>query len=295
MNNVLQLKGTFEQASSKQQPGISNLPAGKFIKVSQLEKLQSDLIELRRFWAKENIFPGALISVYYNKIAAKSNRIKGLLSKGGIKANSSIVGARFSNNESPKHIITHYVSIELIDESIERLKICIGILIKKYRGIITHDIISKINSKEIDFTSSDIAKTNFFNVVVDAFYVEKFDVLVGDINTIDESIITIYKTETKITQIMEKLGISLQFARVMDDTTILLRPDELALLKQKAPYLISMSVSDITKLTKVHFELCDKNIITIPTPQNEPIIGVIDTMFDENVYFSEWVDLRISL
>ncbi|MDD3416032.1 MAG: S8 family peptidase [Lachnospiraceae bacterium] len=292
MNNVLQLKGTFEQASSNQQPGPPNLPAGKFITVLQLEKLQSDLIELRRFWSKENLFPGALISVYYNKIAAKSNRIQGLLSKGGIKANSSIVGARFSNDESPKHIITHYVSIELIDESIERLKICIGILNKKYRGIITHDIISKINSKEIDFTSSDIAKTNFLKVVVDTFYVEKFDVLVGDINTIDESIITIYKTETKATQIMEKLGINLQFSRVMDDTTVLLRPDELSLLKQKAPYLISMAVSDITKLTKVDFELCDKNIVTIPTPKNEPIIGVIDTMFDENVYFSEWVKFK---
>jgi hypothetical protein len=39
----------------------------------------------------------------------------------------------------------------------------------------------------------------------------------------------------------KKLGISLQFTRVMDDTTILLRPDEFVLLKQKAPYLISMA------------------------------------------------------
>ena len=117
MNNLLQLKGTFEQASSNSQPGALNLPAGKSVKVSQLEQLKRNLAELKRFWSKENIFPGALISVYYNKVAAKSNRMQGLLSKGGISANGSIVGARFTNDESPKHIITHYVSMEIIDES----------------------------------------------------------------------------------------------------------------------------------------------------------------------------------
>ena len=147
MNNLLQLKGTFEQASSNSQPGAPNLPVGKSVKVSQLEQLKRDLVELKRFWSKENIFSGALISVYYNKVAAKSNRIKGLLSKGSITANSSIVGARFTNDESPKHIITHYVSIEIIDESIERLNICINILNEKFDGTITHDIIKKIQSK----------------------------------------------------------------------------------------------------------------------------------------------------
>ncbi|WP_242661333.1 S8 family peptidase [Alkaliphilus metalliredigens] len=104
--------------------------------------------------------------------------------------------------------------------------------------------------------------------------------------------ITIYKTDVKATKLMEKLGINLQFTRVMDDTTILLRPDELTLLKQKAPYLISMAVSDITKLTKVDFNFCDNAVITIPSPKNEPIIGVIDTLFDENVYFSDWVEFK---
>ena len=31
-------------------------------------------------------------------------------------------------------------------------------------------------------------------------------------------------------------------------------------------------------------------IVDIPDPQNEPVIGVIDTFFDESVYFSKWVD-----
>lgn len=292
MNNLLQLKGTFEQAASNSQPGAPNLPAGKSVKVSQLEQLQKNLVELKKFWSKENIFSGALISVYYNKVAAKSNRIQGLLTKSSITANSTIVGARFTNDDSPKHIITHYVPMEILDESIERLNICINIVNKKFDSVITHDIIGKINSQLIAFAPSNIAKTNFLKVIVDTFYVEKFDVLVDDIDFKDESIITIYKTDVKATKLMERLGINLQFTRVMDDTTILLRPDELTILKQKAPYLISMAVSDITQLTKVDFDFCDDAVITIPSPKNEPTVGVIDTMFDENVYFTEWVEFK---
>jgi len=292
MNSLLQLKGTFEQASSNSRPGSPNLPVGKTVEVAQLEKLQNHLEELRRFWSKESIFSGALISGYYNKVAAKSNRIQGLLSKGSITANSSIVGARFTNVESLKHIITHYVALEIIDESIERLNACIEILNKKFNGTISHDMINKINKKQLVFTPSKIVKTNFLRVIVDAFYIEKFDVLVDDIDLKDESIVTIYKTDVKAKKLMEKLGINLQFTRVMDDTTILLRPDELSILKLKAPYLISMAVGDIAQLTKDDFNFCDDAAITIPSPRNEPIIGVIDTMFDENVYFSEWVDFK---
>ena len=32
------------------------------------------------------------------------------------------------------------------------------------------------------------------------------------------------------------------------------------------------------------------NFLDMPSPTNEPTIGVIDTLFDENVYFSKWVD-----
>lgn len=292
MNNLLQLKGPFEQAARGRTIVMTNLPAGKSVKVTQLEKLIDDLRESRSFWSKQNIFNGALISVYYNKVAAKSNRIQGLLSKGTAKANSSIVGARFTEEGSPKHIITHFVSFDIISESIERLSRSIDLLNDKFDGEINHDTIKKINAKEIPFISPDISKQNFLNVIVDAYYVEKFGVLVDNAELKDDSIITIYKTNVKATTLLEKIGINLQFTRVLDETTILLRPDELALLKQKAPYLISMAVSDIAKLTKIDFDFCDKHVISIPSPKNEPIIGVIDTMFDDNVYFSEWVEFQ---
>lgn len=32
--------------------------------------------------------------------------------------------------------------------------------------------------------------------------------------------------------------------------------------------------------------------MSIPSPNDEPVVGVIDTMFDNSVYFSEWVTFQ---
>lgn len=36
---------------------------------------------------------------------------------------------------------------------------------------------------------------------------------------------------------------------MLDETTVLLNPDQLQILKEKAPYLIAMEVRDFAKLT----------------------------------------------
>lgn len=289
MNDLLQLKGKFHQARNTSTPGPSNIPSGKSVDVAKLMDLRDDLVRLRDGWIKEDLFSGALISVYYNKVAAKSNRIKALLSGNGKTSNSSIVGARFSKDDSPKHIITHYISIGLIDSSIEWLGHCIKIMNTEFGGEITYDTVKKINDNDVLLTADVLAKTKFINVIVDSYYVEKFDVLVDDVELKSDSIVTIFKTEVETLELMKKIGIKIPFTRVMDDTTILLAPDQLAILKQKAPYLISMAVTDLTTLDEIEFKSDAEEILHIPSPKTEPVIGVIDTMFDEKVYFSEWV------
>lgn len=291
MNNLLQLKGRFEQASrSTDGFGAPNLPAGQSVNVSKLQDLLKNLKELREYWKGQNLLPGALISVHYIKVAAKSNRIQALLGNNSNKPNSSIVGAKFSLDASPKHIITHYVSRDILNESIQRLTHSINILNQQFDGEIDCDTIDKINQKKIPYTHKTIFKTNFLNVIVDAYYVEKFDISIEDAMFEQNAIITIYKTDVKTTQLLERIGISILSSRIMDETTILLRPDELEILKTKAPFLISMAVSDFSEITKDNFQFIDDGIITIDSPKNEPIIGVIDTLFDERVYFSDWVE-----
>ncbi len=204
MNNLLQLKGRFEQASSPNRPGPPNLPTGQSLHVRKLEGLLKNLIELQMYWKSQSLLPGALVTVHYNKIAAKSNRLKTLLGNSSNKPNSSIVGAKFSLDESPKHIITHYVSLKILHESINQLTYSIDILNQQFSGEIDYDIIDKINTKKIPFSPKMIVKTNFLNVIVDAYFVEKFDVPIDDIMLENDAIITLYKTDVKTTQLLEK-------------------------------------------------------------------------------------------
>lgn len=291
MNNLLELKGRFEQASRLTDGfGAPNLPSGQSVSVSKLQDLLKNLKELKKYWDSQTLLPGALISVLYIKIAAKSNRIQAILGNNSNRPNSSIVGAKFSLDASPKHIITHYVSLDILNESIRRLTDSINILNQQFNGKLDHDTINKINQKTIPYTHKTIYKTNFLKVIVDAYYVEKFDIYIEDAMFEQDAIITIYKTDVKTTHLLKKIGINILSSRIMDETTILLRPDELEILKTKAPFLISMAVSDLSEITKYDFQFIDNCIITIDSPKNEPIIGVIDTLFDKSVYFSEWVE-----
>ena len=290
MNNLLQLKGTFEQKVSDSRPGSPNLPTGQSVDASKLNLLLENLSELQKYWQSQSLLPGALITVYYNKVAAKSNRLQNLLGNCSNTPNGSIVGAKFSLEESPKHIITHYVSLKTLKESIERLRVTIDILDQEFHGEISHDTIEQID-KKIPYRFADkIAKTNFKQILVDGYYVEKFDISRDDIFLENDAIITLYKTDVRTIQLLEKIGINVLSSRIMDETTVLLRPDELEILKAKAPFLISMAVSDLSEITKDNFEFIDDEVISIDSPKNEPTIGVIDTLFDENVYFSEWVE-----
>jgi len=290
MNNLLQLKGSFEQKVNNSRPGSPKLPPGQSVNSSKLNILLENLKQLQEYWQSQSLLPGALISVHYIKITAKSNRLKNLLGKDSANTpNKSIVGAKFSLDESPRHIITYYVSQNILQKSIERLQDAIDILNQDFDGEINHDIMEQID-KKIPYKSTKLAKTNFKQIIVDGFYVEKFDLSVDDIVLEDDAIITLYKTDIQTTQLLEKLGINILSNRIMDETTILLRPDELEILKTKAPYLIAMAVSDLSEIPKDNFEFTDDKVISIDSPKNEPTIGVIDTLFDETVYFSEWVE-----
>ena len=62
-------------------------------------------------------------------------------------------------------------------------------------------------------------------------------------------------------------------------------------MKIKAPYLISMITTDISKIETINQEqLTIEGLKKLSNPKNEPTIGVIDTLFDDRVYFSNWVE-----
>ena len=131
------------------------------------------------------------------------------------------------------------------------------------------------------------------NVIVDALYVDWFDIDRANEPIDEKSIITIYKTNIETKKLLAQFDINIVDDRIINQTTLQLRPDEIRKLQDKASYLIAMHVSDFRKISKddVMDAAPDEQISSsIPHPHSEPIVGVIDTQFNEKVYFHEWVE-----
>lgn len=291
MNNILQLKGQFEHKKNTSRIGSKNLPAGGKVTVEHFQQLKHQLEKILSVWEKNTIIDGALVSVHYFNVVAKSNRISALLAKGAIKPNDTIRGSKFEGEEKKQnHVFTHYVGLDILEESIQRLNTCINIAENKYKGIIEYDDIEKLNKKLEKYDSDELCLSNFIQVVIDAYFVERFDIDQDVEDMTERSIVTIYKTNVKTKDLMRKFGIDMIDAKMIDETTIRLDENEFRLLKEKAPYLISMATYDLSKITKDNIEQCENTVVSIPKPANEPTIGVIDTLFYDKVYFSDWVD-----
>lgn len=295
MNEILQLKGRFEQKENKSRGGGAKFPKGKHISVGKLESLISDLIKVREFWENENLLSGALVSVLYNKIIAKSNRINGFLSQGSDPVNDSIVGAKFNDSETKKkHIITHYVPKETIDNTIETAQQVKIVLSQKFDGYINDTIFNdKSAMLHVDFQSFGLTKTYFQRYLADAVHLEGFTVIQNEIPIENNTIVTLFDTKTQTKLLLENMGIDIFGTRIIDEHTILLNKDMLTILQKKAPYLVAMSIANISELAPTDSaENGIKSEKEISLPENEAVIGVIDTMFDSNVYFSDWVQFE---
>lgn len=295
MNNILQLKGQFQQRKSQNKVGPTNLPKGAVVNVEHLEMLILQLRRISVYWDEnQKIIGGALISVYYKHVVAKSNRVKTLLGEGSKSPNETIRGAKFewSNENKQRHVFTHFVSMNAISDSIKKLTMAAITVREFYDGKITDQTTEIINSGKYD--DKYISKHLFLKTIVDAHFVETFAIDTDTTNINEDSIISIYKTAIDTTELLSKFGIDMINAKMVDDTTLRLTPLEIKILQDKAPYLISMNVRDLSEITRDEITGFDNEekigALKVPKPRNEPVIGVIDTHFDKRVYFTEWVD-----
>lgn len=290
MNNVLELKGKrFMQANKSVRGGGAAMNSRIIVKNEQLIKLKLKIEQIKDFWQHEKKpFSGVLISVHYNKIVAKSNRIAGLFK--GKDSNFAIVGAKFNEDKS-KHIITYYLDTQDLDNSMDLLSKVNSVLISRFKDGISKSVFeNKSIIDNIPYEQFSLTKTDFKQVIADVSYIEDFDV---DFSTpeIKESIITLYDTglDTKI--LLKNIGIDIMSNRILDNQTVYLDKKEVEFLYEKAPYLVAMSTVNLSQLSPDDFiQEYNQEIMSIPSPTIEPTIGVIDTLFDKSVYFSEWVD-----
>ena len=290
MNNFLELKGKrFVQSDKVGRGGGADMSSKKTVTTEHLLNLKSQLLNIKQFWSLEKRpFTGILISVHYNKVVAKSNRISGLFK--GSDSNLSIVGAKFSDDKS-NHIITYFITVEDLEKSVD--------LLTKATSIINTHFIDGVNKelfknskiiKSVPYKQYAISESSFKQVVADVSYIDEFKVEVAT-PQLKQSIITLYDIGIDAKILLKSVGIDVLSSRILDDQTIFLEETQLKSLFEKAPYLVSMATVDLAELSPDDFiKDYTTDMINIPSPTIEPTIGVIDTLFDRTVYFNEWVD-----
>ncbi len=290
MNDVLELKGKrFVQASKAGSGGGPSMNSKKTVTSEQLFQLREQINRIRKFWQQEKrTFDGILISVYYNKIVAKSNRIAGLFK--GKDSNYAVVGAKF-NGEKTKHIITYFLDMEDLDKSMELLLRANDVIRSRFpNGIDKTAFDNREIMDRIPFERFLITKSVFRQVIADVSYIDSFEVEMAT-RQLRQSIITLYNTRTDTKRLFKDLGIDILNSRILDNQTVFLDEDQLQILFEKAPYLIAMATEDLLELSPADFiEEYQQGTLYMPAPTIEPVIGVIDTLFDKRVYFGEWVE-----
>ena len=290
MNNVLELKGKrFVQESKKGNGGGAAINSKVVVTNNHVKKLQSKLQSLREFWMNEDKpFSGILISVHYNKIVAKTNRISGLFK--GDQSNYAIVGAKF-NTEKTKHIITYFLEDADIEDSIKLLENVSKVLTIYFTDGISKEVFEqKIFFDRIDFKKYFLSKTLFRQIVADVSYIDDFEVEMARKHD-KERIITLFDIGVDVKYVFNKIGIDILSSRILDNRTVYLDENQMNLLYEKAPYLVAMATENLSDLSPDDFiEEYESDITSIPNPGIEPTIGVIDTLFDKRVYFSKWVE-----
>lgn len=301
MNNLLGIKLRFEHESKRGGGASRNLNKTRTTKSELISDLINDLQRIKAFYSKKDKYiDNILIDVYYNDIIAKSGRIQELF-KVRDDCNDRIVGARFSENSpNENHIITYYISREIVDEAIEKLIESKKLIDEQLGGLATSENFEASNFS-IDYSGYSISKSKLRNVIIDCSVLEKFDIpaAASEIDK-EQIIVTFFQTEITVDNLLYKLGVDVDSYSYSyfyaGKNTLSVNRDLYRLLLEKVPYMISMATSDISQLQPIVAEKkFDSSIQYISPPAKEPTIGVIDTMFDEGVYFNEWVDYREEL
>lgn len=298
MNNLLEVKVRYDHGKRGGSPVFVNLKKDGETTVRKIQKLQENLRAIVRYYeSTPKYLKGFLIDVNYNDIIAKSKRISEMLKPSGKQTNDVVVGARFSSapEGQENHIITYYVDAETIKKTLEKLEETKRFLTEKLDGKAVPENFNETKEKkpDLDYGGYFLKKISIRNMIVDCSVVESMSVpnVTADIQR-ESFLLTFFQTEYSLSEMLEELKIDqyrYPYAFYGRDT-ISVSWDLYQILQDKVPYMISMISSDLSQVT---LETIDKSKQKykqyIPKPSNEPTIGVIDNLFDEGVYFSEWV------
>ena len=306
MNSLIRLTGDFQTARGSR-PGPATLPAKGTVTPVKIMHIRKSLETALSKWPKDAIIKDILISVEYRQIVAKSNRIREMLNGGKDKEPElSIRGARYLdfNGNRPRHLMTHYVPETTILSTIDELRECERIVVDHFDGLMNADkMVELVKNDELKqkwntAVSDTLTRSCFAQLIRDCYYVNEFRIEKPPTAKDKSSIVTLFKTEREPQDLFEELHIDVSPANILENSALLTETEYRTLL-ESAPYLVAMSVIDLSRFAPMNDEgPASPAISSLPEyPTDEPIVGVIDTPFEEKYppYFSNWVDYKSCL
>lgn len=302
--NLLKLEREFK---TKKYPAtsrnVSFFGGRQSINTEDVDKLINELNTVKDCFKDDNLLNGYVVfTVRCNKIMAKSNRISWLFSFEGKKANEWVVGSSFYGEGNRYQQIVYSLPKPNLDIVLNRLAWLKETLIASFDGSVTKQQLTTINETPGSlpelFINTNLKKTNFIDTCQQITFIK--DIFVDrDYKATDHSVLVnmIKVPSIPSIDVLNKLGI-VPIPSGLPEDIYLLTKDDANKLGEKAPYLI---VSQTVDFATFDFgEVADNAFDDEPhidSPNNEPIIGVIDGLFAKdkpelfrNPYFSEWVE-----
>lgn len=301
MNPILELKGGMRPVTNKNKGGGFTFDKNFFLHVSSVGNLINSLKDVYTYWSTNRGIAKALVNVHYKRVVPKTRRISILLSEKGVSQVETVRGAKFeiaydsTGNSYHRHVFTHYVTADAINQTLKNLENVKLILNTRFGGRIRYQDVENIKRSRMGIEG--YSKTTFLKLLKDIDSVANFSYPNDTTIFEGDSIISIYNLNVDVKHLMSTFGVQIDDTRIYNQTTLRLTLGEIQRIQKNAPFLISMGVSDINNIPPIN-ERCITQLPMLelanpyPKPNGEPIVGVIDTQFDTQVHFNEWVNFE---
>jgi len=267
-----------------------------------LKKLIEDIKHVVNYYSNKSLLEKRLVTLYYKGITPKTSRVSRLFCEKDHNSFDSMVGGKYErfyegNSHQYRHVITHYISAELLEEALYLLTVAAKILDESFGGNFLKEYLDYNNPylKEVSFDKKIISKTTFVSVIKDASELRKIDILFPDDTMINGNIIRFFQcfsNNNDLDFFLNKVGVVGKYT-ILDSNTAILTNEQIKQLRDIAPYVISMGV-DFSTIEEEDIGTTQKPIIEEISPKVDnslPVIGVFDTYFDKSSFFSEYVDV----
>ena len=323
-NKLLKLKGRLQENPRPRSGTEPNIKENDTVTSDRIRDLSASLHKVWEYWQADDTGLPPIVSARFKRIVPKSLRIKEILRK----SQTRILGVKFIGNCPVCHLFTYMCSLRTIEDGIGKLdKLAETIDAAPFSGQITgRQVKAMAANKPIDMEdpksedkkarmetklkklgvskseaqryvdavqNGGLAKTVFIDLVTEVNVLSGFSVEEAPREISDSQIITLYDVGRSFEELSSLFGLSSVQISTSGPVTWLVTPKQYATIAAKAPFLISMAMTDMqTIAVQSYMETGVDSAIRFARPGNEPVIGVIDYPFDKSVPFSDWVEMH---